>query len=129
MASSEAEFHTHGWYEALLARCVGLPPIPTAVAHPCDAVALDSAVKAAALGLIVPILVGPEAKIRAAAQAAGADISNFRLEPAPHSHAAAASLLASPLEGVSSRVGRRTYDRYGWSSARAVRLSGRSAWL
>jgi phosphotransacetylase len=32
---------------------------------------------------------GPEAKIRAAAEAAGVDISDFRLEPVPHNHAAA----------------------------------------
>ncbi len=92
--ASEAEFRTHGWREALLARCRGLAPIPTAVVHPCDAVALQSAMDAAARGLITPILVGPEAKIRATAQAAGIDISAFRLEAAPHSHAAAAQGVA-----------------------------------
>ena len=40
-------------------------------------------------GLITPILVGPEQKIRAVAQAHDIDISGFRIEPAPHSHAAA----------------------------------------
>ncbi len=94
MGSSEADFHTHGWREALLARCSGLPPVPTAVVHPCDATAIEAAVEAAALGLITPILVGPEAKIRAAAKAAAVDISAFRLEPTPHSHAAAARGVA-----------------------------------
>lgn len=86
---SEAEFHTHGWSRALLARCAALPPIPTAVVHPCDPTAVSAAAEAAELGLITPILVGPEAKIRAAADAAGVDISAFRLEPTAHSHAAA----------------------------------------
>ena len=86
----ESPFHTHGWREALLARCDGRAPIATAVVHPCDVVALQAAIDAAARGLITPILVGPEAKIRATAQAAGADISPFRLESTPHSHAAAA---------------------------------------
>jgi len=90
----DAEFHTHGWRERLLARCEGQPPIVTAVVHPCDAVSLQSAVEAASRGLITPILVGPEAKIRAAAAAAGADISAFRLEPTLHSHAAAARGVA-----------------------------------
>lgn len=90
MTASEGDFHTHGWRQALLTRCRGRAPIPTAVIHPCDTVALEAAVEAAALGLITPILVGPEAKIRAAARDAGADISAFRLEATPHSHAAAA---------------------------------------
>jgi len=88
------EFHTHGWRQALLARCEGLAPIVTAVVHPCDLVGLEAAVEAARCGLITPILVGPEAKIRAVAQAASLDISAYRLEPAAHSHAAAAQGVA-----------------------------------
>jgi len=88
--ATEAGATAHAWYEALLARCRGLAAVPTAVAHPCDAHALGAAVEAAELGLIEPILVGPEAKIRQAAAEAGADISGFALDPQPHSHAAAA---------------------------------------
>jgi phosphotransacetylase len=94
MSLTANEFHTHGWRQMLLAKCKGLAPIVTAVVHPCDDVALQAAVEAALDGLIVPILVGPEAKIRAVAQAARIDISPYRLEPAPHSHAAAAQGVA-----------------------------------
>jgi phosphotransacetylase len=94
MTAQEPQFHTHGWRQALVARCAGQPPVVTAVVHPCDATSLESAVQAAALGLITPILVGPEAKIRATAQAAGLDISGLRLEAVPHSHAAAARGVA-----------------------------------
>jgi phosphotransacetylase len=94
MASPSPDLHTHGWREVLLARCRALPPVPTAVAHPCDPSALGAAVEAAACGLIAPILVGPETRIRAVAGAIGADISGFRIEPAPHSHAAAARAVA-----------------------------------
>jgi phosphotransacetylase len=94
MEAAQAEFHTHGWQEALQARCRDLPPVVTAVAHPCDEAALGAAAEAAAHGLITPILVGPEAKIRATARAGGIDISNFRLVATPHSHAAAASAVA-----------------------------------
>jgi phosphotransacetylase len=80
----------HAWYRALLARCAGLAPAPTAVVHPVDDLSIGAAAEAARLGLIEPILVGPEAKVRAAAAAAGVDISGFRLEDAAHSHAAAA---------------------------------------
>jgi phosphotransacetylase len=90
----EIYFRSHGWRKALLASCKPLAPIPTAVAHPCDAAALGAAVDAAAEGLIVPILVGPDVKIRATAEAAGVDISGFRLEPVAHSHAAAARAVA-----------------------------------
>jgi phosphotransacetylase len=73
----------------LLARCAGRAPIVTAVAHPCDASSLDGALLAARHGLIAPILVGPEARIRAAAEAAGLDLAGAEILPAPHSHASA----------------------------------------
>ena len=88
--SPEAPSAKHRLFHELLARCSKLPPLPTAVVHPCDAVSLSGALEAAQAGLITPILVGPEAKIRKAAADAGLDISGCRLEPAPHSHAAAA---------------------------------------
>lgn len=85
---------THGWRQAFIDRCKGLPPVETAVVHPCDAATLESVAEAARQELILPILVGPEGKIRAAASAASVDISAFRLEKAPHSHAAAARSVA-----------------------------------
>lgn len=99
MSSDTTAFHTHGWRQALLTRCQGLPPVRTAVAHPCDANAIQAAVEAAQCDLIDPILVGPEAKIRAAAAAAGVDISPYRLEPTPHSHASAARAVALVRNG------------------------------
>ena len=81
--------HAHLRHAALIQRCAGLKPARTAVVHPCDAPSLTAAVEAAREGLIVPVLVGPEVKIRAAAQAAQLDISAFRLVPTRHSHAAA----------------------------------------
>jgi phosphotransacetylase len=55
--------------------------------------------EAAELGLIAPILVGPELKIRMAAEAAGADISAFRLEATAHSHASAERSVALVRSG------------------------------
>ena len=57
-----------GKYEQLLARCQTLAPVPTAVAHPCEATALAGALEAGAQGLIMPILVGPAAKIAEVAE-------------------------------------------------------------
>jgi len=76
-------------YRKLLALCSGLAPLRTAVVHPVDAVSLGGAIEAARAGLIVPVLVGPEKKIRAAAEAAGMDIAPFTIVPTEHSHAAA----------------------------------------
>jgi phosphate butyryltransferase len=87
-------FATHDRFRSLLERAKAGPPVPTAVAHPCDAAAMLGVAEAAKTGLIAPILVGPEAKIRAAAVAAGVDVAPFRIEPAPHSHAAAARAVA-----------------------------------
>jgi phosphotransacetylase len=83
----------HAWYEALLARCAGIPPVATAVVHPCDALSVCAAAEAARLGLIAPILVGPRAKVETAAAEAKVDIAGFRLVDAPHSHAAAAQAV------------------------------------
>jgi len=74
-------------------------PVRTAVVHPCDTASLRGALAAADHGLIDPVLVGPEAKIRAAASAAGLDISRFDLLPVEHSHAAANEACRLAREG------------------------------
>ena len=79
-----------GKYEQMLATCSNMKPIPTAVAHPCEESALAGAVEAAHLGIIVPILVGPRARIEATAKSSGIDISAFEIVDTPHSNASAA---------------------------------------
>jgi phosphate acetyltransferase len=83
----------HGKYERLIAATRDVPAVPTAVAHPCDASSLRGAIEAAQAGMIVPILVGPGHKIRAAADAEGLAIGGFELVEVPHSHAAAAKAV------------------------------------
>lgn len=78
-----------GNYERLLLRCKGLAPVPTAVAHPCEEKALAGAIEAGQRGLIVPILVGPAARIRDLSARHGIDLGTVELVDAPHSHAAA----------------------------------------
>jgi len=82
-----------GKYAIAIERCKTLPPVPTAVAHPCEQTALEGALEAAELGLITPILVGPAAKIREVADAAKADLGGVRIVDAPHSHASAAKAV------------------------------------
>jgi len=68
--------------------------LPIAVCHPCSKEALEGAIDAAKTNLIDPILVGPEAKIRALAESLNLDISPYRLVDALHSHDAAAKAVA-----------------------------------
>jgi phosphate acetyltransferase len=91
--SPRPETARHDKYERLLEAARKLPRVVTAVAHPCDEVSLESAVEAARLGIITPILVGPQAKIRAAAAKAGIDIAPFEAIDTEHSHAAAAKAV------------------------------------
>jgi phosphate acetyltransferase len=88
-----------GKYEAMLERCRSLPPVTTAVAHPCEETALAGAMEAAEKGLIVPILVGPEAKIREIANAHGIKLGNARIVDTPHSHASAAKAVELVRQG------------------------------
>jgi phosphate acetyltransferase len=88
-----------GKYEQLLARCRDLEPVPTAVAHPCEETALAGAVDAGEQGLILPILVGPERKIREIAGAHGIRLGQIRIVDAPHSHAAAAKAVELVRQG------------------------------
>ena len=88
-----------GKYEQLLEKCKRMEPVPTAVAHPCEASALAGAVEAAEHGLIVPILVGPAAKIAAIAKASGIDLGKFQVVDVPHSHASARKAVELIREG------------------------------
>lgn len=104
IAREKVEMHwqrgrQHEKYDRLLEMAKALPPLVTAVAHPCDASSLAGAVDAARLGLLVPLLVGPSERIRQAAQAAALDISGCELVDAPHSHAAAERAVRLVREG------------------------------
>jgi phosphate acetyltransferase len=88
-----------GKYEQLLLRCRNLPPVATAIAHPCEATALAGAIDAGTKGLITPILVGPAAKIREIASANRIDLGGVRIVDAAHSHASAAAAVALVRSG------------------------------
>src|SRR4051794_31480798 len=90
---------SHHKYDQLIARCTGLPPTPTAVAHPCDESSLRGVVEAADLGLVTPILVGPRAKLETVAQQCGLNISRYKLVDTPHSVASAKEAVRLVREG------------------------------
>ena len=77
---------THVNYGRLVKLAQTDPIIAVAVAHPCDEVSLQSAVEAARLQLIEPILVGPTDRIRRVASNHGFDIDGMEIVNARHSH-------------------------------------------
>jgi phosphotransacetylase len=87
-------------FEALLKAAAVLEPIPVAVVHPCDVPSLQATLEAAHSGLIRPILVGPRAKILRAAESAGLDVGDCRIEDTAHSHAAAAHAVDMARAGT-----------------------------
>src|SRR5271157_4692652 len=80
-------------YDKLIALAKEVPPATTVVVHPCDETSLRGASAAAELGIIVPILVGPVAKITAVAKQHGINIARYELVDTPHSDAAAAKAV------------------------------------
>jgi phosphate acetyltransferase/phosphate butyryltransferase len=86
-------------YRQLVDLTKGLAPIRTAVVHPVDTNSLVAAIDAAQAKLIIPVLVGPEAKIRAAAAAAEIDLAPYTLVATAHSHDAAARAVAMARAG------------------------------
>lgn len=95
----EVAFHRYNGFRAIFERAQGKPPVMTAVVHPCDRESLLGAIESAAKGLIVPVLVGPEAKIRAVAAEAGIALTGVRIVATEHSHAAAEKAVAMAQAG------------------------------
>ncbi|HXI86957.1 MAG TPA: bifunctional enoyl-CoA hydratase/phosphate acetyltransferase [Parvularculaceae bacterium] len=100
MPKRTVEFESGLRLKALIASAKAFAPIKTAVVHPVEPVSLSGAVEAAREGLIIPVLVGPRARIEGAAKTGGIDISKFELVDAPHSHAAAARAVALAHDGA-----------------------------
>jgi len=88
-SSAAASVQTHAKYDRLIADAKRVTPATTIVVHPCDETSLRGASEAAEAGIIVPILVGPKAKIGDAARRYGIDVSHFEIVEAAHSDDAA----------------------------------------
>src|SRR5271166_2249349 len=86
-------------YRQLIEMTKGLDPIRTAVVHPVDTPSLLGAVEAGRSRLIIPVLVGPEDKIRAAAEQPRIDLSSYEIVSTEHSDAAAQAAVAMARSG------------------------------
>jgi len=90
MSATTAHTQSSSKYDRLIAAAKAVPPAPTIVVHPCDETSLRGVVDSAAAGIIRPVLVGPEKKIRETASKHDLNISGFEIVDATHSEASAA---------------------------------------
>ncbi len=88
-ALPEIALKRHDRYERFVKQAKALPALRVAIVHPCSPEAILAAVEIRDEGLLEPLLVGPEAKIRAAAEQAGVSLDGIPIEAVEHSHAAA----------------------------------------
>jgi phosphate butyryltransferase len=104
IALPDVQISDHDGYRRLIEQTAGGDPVLTAVVHPCSPAAITAAANAAKAGLILPLLIGPEARIRKAAEDAGQDISAFRVVDTLHSHAAAARAVELVRSGEAGLI-------------------------
>jgi phosphate acetyltransferase len=90
MSANTTQSQSPGKYDRLIAAAKAVPPVPTIVVHPCDETSLRGVVGSAEAGIIRPVLVGPERKIRDTAARSNLDISAFEIVDVAHSEEAAA---------------------------------------
>ena len=82
-------FDPEARFNELLSLADGIEAMRCAVVHPCDAGSLGGAMDAASHGLIHPVLIGPEGRIRRVAEEAGISLKGADIISVEHSHAAA----------------------------------------
>jgi phosphate acetyltransferase len=86
-------------YQHLMGLVRGLPPIRTAVAHPCSEFALLGVIDARDAGIIEPVLIGPQARIDALAEQLGVSLAGIERIDTLHSHASAEVAVRLCREG------------------------------
>ena len=82
-------FDPEARFKDLLALSKGMDAVRCAVVHPCDIESLTGAMDSARYGLIIPVLIGPEVRIRHLAEESGIDLTGVEIISVTHSHAAA----------------------------------------
>jgi phosphate acetyltransferase len=86
-------------FSDLMNRARLLGAVQTAIVHPVSEVVLRSTLSARSLGLIEPVLVGPEPRIRSVAEQADLDLSGIPIHNTPHSHASISEAARLAREG------------------------------
>jgi phosphate acetyltransferase len=95
----DVSLRQHERYEHFVKEARSLPAIRAAIVHPCSPEAVLAAIEVREQGLLDPLLVGPEAKIRVAAEKAQVSLDDIAIEDVPHSHAAVARAVELAVAG------------------------------
>ncbi|TYL83397.1 phosphate acetyltransferase [Bradyrhizobium cytisi] len=85
MSADATQTQSPSKYDRLITAARAVPLAPTIVVHPCDETSLRGAVESAQAGIIRPILVGPDTKIRDTASRHSLDIGAFEIVDTRHS--------------------------------------------
>lgn len=99
MRLPDVSLRRHDRYEAFVKTARNRPAISAAIVHPCSPEAILAAIEVREEGLLEPMLIEPEAKIRAAAEAARISLDGITIEAVLHSHAAAARAVELAVAG------------------------------
>lgn len=89
----------HEKYERLIEYTKEVPAVPTAVAWPCEVHALAGPVGAAEEGILEPVLIGPEDRIRNVAKEAGLNLGGLSIVDVATEGEAAAQAVSMAYEG------------------------------
>ena len=89
----------HDRYAHALEQARKLGPVRTAVVHPCSPESLAAALEARDEGLLDPVIVAPERRLRALAEQAGLSLAGIAIEAVEHSHAAAQRGVELAVQG------------------------------
>ena len=92
----------HDRYDAFVERAKQAPTVRAAIVHPCSAIAIKGAVEVRDENLLEPVLIGPRARIEAAAAEAGVSLDGIEIIETPHSHASAAKAVEMAAQGAVS---------------------------
>ena len=91
-------------FHAIMDSCRGLEPLRTAIVHPVQADMLLAVADAVKAGLIIPVLIGPAAKIKGAAKEARINLAEWEMVDAEHSHDAAGKAVELAASGKVSAI-------------------------
>lgn len=99
MATEHPKKYEALWYKTLITPKETFSPLVTAVVHPVDLSSLEGAIACAKAGLIIPILVGPEKRIKTVAQENNIDLSPYKIISTLHSNDSAETAVKLAKSG------------------------------
>jgi phosphate acetyltransferase len=100
VALPTVRMYEHGiLFRELVDKARALEPIRVAVVHPVDRDSILGVIQAAQAGLVMPVLVGPEDRIRSVAAANDLNVAGLQVVATEHSHGAARAAVALARSG------------------------------